>query len=138
MISKKLGGREWGLDKSFPNVVRCKNMDINTVLNNLILSLKPSDPYKIILFGSYANGNPNEDSDIDLMVILDNNDVSKTYEERLNKKVWIRSLVLEINRKIPLDILVYSKAELKKIKEYGNYFIDEVERTGKVIYEKAS
>jgi hypothetical protein len=36
-----------------------------------------------------------------------------------------------------LDILVYSKEELKKIKEYGNYFIDEIERTGKVIYEKA-
>jgi predicted nucleotidyltransferase len=46
-----------------------------------------SEPYivKIILFGSYARGNPNEHSGIDLMVILDNNHVSKTYEERLNK-----------------------------------------------------
>lgn len=24
----------------------------------------------------------------------------------------------------------------KKIKEHGNYFIDEIEKTGKVIYEK--
>jgi hypothetical protein len=62
---------------------------------------------------------------------------SKTYEERLNKKIFIRSLLCEINRKIPLDILVYSKAELNLIKERGNYFIDEVERTGKIIYEKA-
>jgi predicted nucleotidyltransferase len=113
-------------------------MDINTVLDSLVFSLKSSDPYKIILFGSYANGNPNENSDIDLMVILDNNHVSETYEERLNKKISIRNLVLEINRKIPLDILVYSKEELNKIKEHGNYFIDEIERTGKIIYEKAS
>ena len=71
------------------------------------------------------------------MVILDNNDVSKTYEERQNKKLYIRKSVRELNYKMPLDILVYSKEELKKIKEYGNYFIDEIEKTGKIIYEKA-
>lgn len=112
-------------------------MEIEVILEKLILSLKSSDPYKIILFGSYANGNPDENSDIDLMVILDNNHVSKTYEERLNKKLFIRSLVRKINRKIPLDILVYSKEELNLIKKHGNYFIDEIERTGRIIYEKA-
>jgi len=112
-------------------------MDVNAVLNNLVSSLKPSDPYKIILFGSYANGNPDEHSDIDIMVILDNNHVSKTFEERLNKKISIRNLLLEINRKLPLDILVYSREEFNIVKNYGNAFIDEIERTGKVIYEKA-
>jgi len=113
-------------------------MNYNTVIDDLIVLLKPSDPYKIILFGSHAAGNQNKGSDIDIMVILDNNDVSKTYTERLNKKIYIRNLLLEINRNIPLDILVYSKEELKLIKNYGNYFIDEIEKKGKVIYEKAS
>ena len=113
-------------------------MDINTALDNLVESLRPSDPYKIILFGSYANGNPNEHSDIDLMVILDNDHVAKTFQERLDKRLYIRRLVLEINRKIPLDILVYSKAELNIVKEYGNQFVEEIEKTGKIIYEKAS
>jgi predicted nucleotidyltransferase len=112
-------------------------MNFNAVLDDLVSSLKSSDPYKIILFGSYANGNPNENSDIDIMVILDNNHVSKTYEERLNKKIFIRNLIIEINRRIPIDILVYSKEELNMIKNHGNYFIDEIEKTGKVIYEKA-
>ena len=112
-------------------------MDIDTVLNNLIDSLKPSDPYKIVLFGSYANGTPTEHSDIDIMVILDNDHVSKTYEERLNKKVSINNLVLDINRKVPLDILVYSREEFNIVKNYGNYLIDDVEKTGRVIYEKA-
>jgi len=111
-------------------------MDFNGILENLITSLIPSDPYKIILFGSYANGNPTEDSDIDLVVILDNNHVSKTFEERLEKKIYVKSLVLKINRKIPLDILVYSKEELNIIKEHGNFFIEEIEKTGKIIYEK--
>jgi len=112
-------------------------MNFDTVLDELVFSLKSSDPYKIVLFGSYARGNPHEDSDIDLMVILDNNHVSKTYEERLKKKIYINNLVLEINRKIPLDILVYSREEYNIVKNYGNYFLDEVEKTGKTIYEKA-
>jgi predicted nucleotidyltransferase len=113
-------------------------IDIQTVSEALVQALKPSDPYKIVLFGSYANGNPTEDSDVDIMVILDNNDVSKTHEERLNKKVGIRMLVIELSRKIDIDLLVYSKEELKMVKEYGNSFVIEVEKTGKVIYEKAS
>jgi predicted nucleotidyltransferase len=113
-------------------------MEFNTVLDDLVFLLKPSDPYKIILFGSHATGNSDINSDIDIMVILDNNHVSKTYTERLNKKIHIRNLVLEINRKIPLDILVYSKEELNVLRNNGNYFIDEIEKTGKTIYEKAS
>ena len=110
--------------------------DINTVLEHLIFCLKSSDPYKIILFGSYAQGKPTENSDVDIMVILDNHHVSKTYEERLNKRLFVRNLVLEVNRKIPLDILVYSKEELNLMKQYGNYFIEEIEKTGKTVYEK--
>jgi len=110
----------------------------STILDSLVVLLKSSDPYKIILFGSYANGNPNENSDIDLLVILDNDHVSKTYEERLHKKISIRNSVIEINRRVPLDILVYSKEEWNMIKKNGNYFIEEIEKTGKVLYEKAS
>ena len=110
--------------------------DINSVLEHLIFCLKSSDPYKIVLFGSYARGTPTESSDVDIMVILDNNHVSKTFEERLNKRLLIRNLLIEINRKIPLDVLVYSKEELKLMKQYGNYFIEEIENTGKIVYEK--
>jgi hypothetical protein len=42
-------------------------------------------------------------------------------------------LVRSINYKIPLDILVYSKEEYKIVKNCGNYFIDEIEKTGKVL-----
>ena len=110
----------------------------NNYIDQLVEALKKADPYKIILFGSNVNGTANENSDIDMVVILDNNDVAKTYKERLMKKLYINRLVRNINYKIALDILVYSKEEYKIIKNYGNYFIDEIENTGKIIYEKAS
>ncbi|MHC6203064.1 nucleotidyltransferase domain-containing protein [Breznakiellaceae bacterium SP9] len=113
------------------------SMEIDIVLRDLISSLKPSDPYKIVLFGSYAKGTATADSDIDLMVILDNDKVAKTWTERSMKKADIRKLVREINYKYAMDILVYSRAEFKMVKELGNPFIDEVEETGRIIYEKA-
>ncbi|GMO43741.1 MAG: nucleotidyltransferase domain-containing protein [Treponemataceae bacterium] len=111
-------------------------MDINTALTGIVSSLKAADPYKIILFGSYAKGNATEHSDIDLMVILDSEEVAKNRKERMEKNLYIGRLVREINEEFAMDILVYSKAELRKAKDYCHFFIDEVERTGRVLYEK--
>jgi predicted nucleotidyltransferase len=111
---------------------------MDNYIDQLLEALKQADPYRIILFGSYANGTTDENSDIDVLVILDNNDVAKTYEERINKKLYINRLVRNINYKIALDILVYSKEEYKIVKNNGNYIIDEIENTGRIIYEKAS
>ena len=108
------------------------------VLERLVNSLKPSNPSKIILFGSRARGVATPDSDVDLMVILDDNDVAKTYEERISKKLFISKLVREINYETALDILVYSKEELRLLKERGNSFLNAIEKNGKVIYEKGS
>jgi predicted nucleotidyltransferase len=113
-------------------------MENHNYIIQLVDALKQADPFRVILFGSYANGTADENSDIDMVVILDNNDVAKNYEERLKKKLYINRLVRHINYKVALDILVYSKEEYKIIKNFGNYFIDEIENTGKVIYEKAS
>jgi len=59
-------------------------------VDQLLEALKQADPYRIILFGSYARGTAGENSDIDMLVILDNNDVAKTYEERLKKKMKLK------------------------------------------------
>ena len=113
-------------------------MEIKKVLNQIVKRLKQADPYKIVLFGSHAKGVATPDSDIDLMVILDNNNIAKTYDERMGNKLNMRRLVRDINYKYPMDILVYSKAELNKVKNHGNSFVEEIEKTGKVIYEKGS
>jgi predicted nucleotidyltransferase len=58
-------------------------------INNFLLELKEKDFYvrKVILFGSYANGNVNENSDIDLAIWADEFD---TQQDNLEK---IKSLV---------------------------------------------
>jgi len=44
--------------------------------------------------------------------------------------------VREVNYQIPMDILVYSKAEYDYFNEQDTSFFKEIRNTGKVLYEK--
>ncbi|MCL2261395.1 MAG: nucleotidyltransferase domain-containing protein [Fibromonadales bacterium] len=98
--------------------------------------LKELKPYKVILFGSYARGNPTEYSDLDVLIILDTNDFVKNFKEKMERKMLVSKMLLEINYKIAMDIFVYSKAEFEYLKEKRNFFIKEIEETGKILYER--
>jgi len=98
--------------------------------------LKELKPYKVILFGSYATGNPTEDSDLDVAVILDSDEIAEGFAERMNQWRPVARAVREINYQIAMDIIVYSRAEIDYLKENENYFVKEIEDTGKVLYEK--
>ncbi|GBU21728.1 hypothetical protein R80B4_01628 [Fibrobacteres bacterium R8-0-B4] len=98
--------------------------------------LKVLNPYKVILFGSYASGNPTEDSDLDVAVILDSDKILENFDERMERRRPVSGAVREIRYQIAMDILVYSKAEIDYLKADGNNFIEEIESTGKVLYEK--
>ena len=96
-------------------------------IRSLILdSVKPGVIKKIYLFGSYANGNPTEDSDIDLCVVINNR------FDRLKASVKIQ-LSLSDNDIYPLDLLVYKENRFYNItnpKGLKNTIITE----GKVLY----
>ena len=98
--------------------------------------LKELKPYKVILFGSYANGNPTEDSDLDVAVILDSDEIAEQFAERMDRWRPVARAVREVHYQIAMDIIVYSRAEIDYLKESGNSFVKEIENTGKVLYEK--
>ncbi|MDR2579376.1 MAG: nucleotidyltransferase domain-containing protein [Fibromonadaceae bacterium] len=106
------------------------------LIDEMTERLKELKPYKIILFGSYAKGNPTEDSDLDVMVILDSNDFVKSFKEKMDRKMLVSKTLLEINYQIAMDILVYSKVEFEYLKQKNNFFIKEIEDSGKVLYER--
>ncbi|MGR3180046.1 MAG: nucleotidyltransferase domain-containing protein [Candidatus Anammoxibacter sp.] len=60
--------------------------DNSKYIPEIINKLKKINPYKIILFGSYANRSVSEDSDIDLVVILDSPEIAKNYDEKMKNK----------------------------------------------------
>ena len=85
-------------------------------------------PDKVILFGSYANGTPNEDSDVDLFIIKNSN---KPFFERLHE---VRRFLG--NTEIPLDIMVYSNDEYNEKKTWVNHIAYIVTKEGRTVYER--
>ena len=87
-------------------------------------------PLKAILFGSYAHGTPHDDSDIDLVVILDKEGKSDSYKTVIDNRMEISRRLRELRRKYPIEILVYTKDEWAELKASGSSFIQKIETEG--------
>ncbi|MCD4695160.1 MAG: nucleotidyltransferase domain-containing protein [Bacteroidales bacterium] len=80
----------------------------------------------VYLFGSYAYGTPDKDSDIDLLVILNKNGFIENYDDRIDHRINIAKSLYEINKNIAIDILVYTPQEWEKLKQIGGSFHREI------------
>ena len=96
---------------------------INEIVNNYAYAVRQSyNPKQIILFGSYVNGLPNADSDIDIAVIFDK--VENNFLEQ-----WGR--LIQLCRGISYNI------EPHMLDETCNKdgFLDHIRKTGKIIFD---
>lgn len=85
------------------------------------------DPEKIILFGSYAYGTPREDSDIDLLVIMN------TDSRPVRKAIEIcRALQYDF----PMDLLVRTPEDIERRYKGCDPLICYALDKGKVLYER--
>lgn len=114
-----------------------KPKEVVKFLNKIVEKLKTSvSPYKIVLFGSYAKGKAKPDSDIDLMVILDSNYLSRTNGERNERDRSVEDLLIGVRYRYGMDLKIFSRADYKKLKDKDSFFVWEIERTGETLYEK--
>ncbi|MCK5154307.1 MAG: nucleotidyltransferase domain-containing protein [Spirochaetales bacterium] len=84
-----------------------------------------------------CKGHFDEESDIDLVVILNTEMIPETYDKKLEIKVQVRDSIYELSRQMTIDLVVYTKAEFKLLEDLRTSFYNEIIDTGKVIYEKA-
>jgi len=85
-------------------------------------------PEKIILFGSFAWGKPNKDSDFDILIIKN---TRKSHYKRIPE---VRSYLHDVNR--AMDILVMTPKELAHRIQLGDFFIKNILQKGKILYER--
>ena len=99
----------------------------------IVERLKPFNPDKIILFGSYAYGTPNEDSDIDLFLLTDNLNI----ENMRSYKLELQKNLFDIQKKylLGIDIFVDTTKRMEdRIKNVKDQFYDEILTRGIKIY----
>ncbi len=90
-------------------------------------------PRRIYLFGSQARGNQTVDSDIDLLVVEDQE--FGPQRSRWSELQRIRRALKPFH--IPKDVLVYSQEEFEKWEESVNHIIAHAVREGKLLYERS-
>jgi len=72
------------------------DMDIQKIKSEIIERLKPLNPNKIILFGSYAYGTQNNDSDIDLYVVTNDEFMPQNWREKMQIKLKFSKALRDI------------------------------------------
>ncbi len=104
---------------------RCAQFHEIKAQANIII--KKFDPEKIILFGSYADGSPTLESDVDLLVIV-----------KTNKSPFKLSseIALSLDHSFPLDIIVKTPEQIEKRIQDGDFFLEDIINHGKVLYER--
>ena len=89
------------------------------------------DPEKIILYGSFAHGVPDENSDIDLLII------KETPERPLDRMSSIHRIVDIRDSSYPaFSPIVLTPEEIRQRLEIGDQFIGEILTRGEVLYAR--
>lgn len=87
------------------------------------------DPEKVLMFGSYAYGKPDADSDVDFLIVMD------TDQRFAQRSVDVSQLITP--RPFPVDIIVKTPGEIQAAMHKGDWFIQEIFSRGKVLYERS-
>ena len=102
----------------------------------IVEKLIQTQPEKIILFGSYANGEPTADSDLDILVVTGDNTIPKSFSEKSEIYLRISNAISDIKKVFPVDLIVHTKAMHQKFIELNSLFARELLKNGKVLYER--
>ncbi|MCB0172217.1 MAG: nucleotidyltransferase domain-containing protein [Anaerolineae bacterium] len=101
----------------------------------LIERLKPVDPVKVILFGSYASGTPDEDSDIDLLVVTNSDHFPQSYTEKSAIYLEVSQQLRDLRGQVSIDLMVHTRPMHQKFIELNSMFSKEITQNGIVLYE---
>ena len=93
--------------------------ELITRINNSLLHLNVS---KIILFGSYARGTNTGESDVDLLVVTNDDFIPDSFAEKMEVKMKIANALNSIREHTDIDLIVYTKPMYKKFVELERSF----------------
>lgn len=108
-------------------------VDIELLKHEIIERLKPLNVEKVILFGSYAYGTPNEESDIDLYVVTKDDFIPQSWKEKNEVYLNVSKPLRDLRTRFAIDLIVHTKQMNDKFIELNSSFSKEILSRGKVL-----
>jgi predicted nucleotidyltransferase len=108
-----------------PRFRRVTRKQIDAVVQKIVQEFHPE---KVILFGSYAYGKPNADSDVDLLVVMESD------ERPARRAIRVVRQLLDVP--FPMDVLVRTPQEVRQRLQMNDCFVREIVERGRVLYEQ--
>ena len=105
----------------------------NTYIQQLKDNLSGLNPYLVLLFGSYAYGSPNQDSDLDIFVVLNDNSMPTTFKEKQELYLKVSPFTRPIAKQVPVDLIVCTIPMYQNFKSNNSSFSNEILSKGIVI-----
>jgi predicted nucleotidyltransferase len=110
-------------------------MTKNEIISQINLSLQHLNVNKVILFGSYAKGTHSIDSDIDLLVVTNDNFVFESFAQKMEIKLKIANALNPLRKFADIDLIVHTKPMYDRFIQLDSGFKKEILSTGSIIYE---
>jgi predicted nucleotidyltransferase len=110
-------------------------MTKNEIIAQINLSLQHLNVNKVILFGSYSKGTQSDHSDIDLLVVTNDNFIFESFAQKMEIKLKIANALNSLRKFADIDLIVHTKPMYERFIQLNSSFKKEILTTGSVIYE---
>jgi predicted nucleotidyltransferase len=101
------------------------NQQLRLIVRRIVDTYSPD---RIVLYGSYAYGQPGPGSEFDLLILKETDEPPRARRFAVRKAVW------SLPTTIPVEPLVLTRSELEGRLELGDQFIQEIVDRGKTLY----
>ena len=110
-------------------------MTKNELINTINLSLQNLNLSKVILFGSWADDTQTKNSDVDLLVVTNDDFVFQSFAQKMETKLKIANALSSLRKFVDIDLIVHTKPMHNRFLLLDSGFKNEIINSGKVIYE---
>ena len=117
-------------------MLELRTLDIDEVADAIIRRLRPLGLRKVILFGSHAWGQAGADSDVDVLVVVDDDTMPQSAADRRVLYQRVSRRLRDLQREMAMDLIVHTVPMHERFVERDSMFARKVLQEGTVIYAK--
>ena len=109
--------------------------EVNPYIPLILERLREINPAKVILFGSHAYGTASDTSDLDLLIVTNDEYLPQSHHEKEQVYLEVARLLRDIRSETAVDLIVHTRPMYDRFLKMNSLFAKEVQQNGVLLYE---